>query len=176
MKTDAIPILLLRGQPVILDADLAALYGVTTKRLNEQIKRNAERFPEDFLLVITWEEMENLKSQIATSSYKSISISNLKNSNWGGRRNLPRAFTEHGALMAANVLSSPEAVKMSVFIIRAFVKQREELSVNQAILKRLAEIDKSLVVHDTALRDLYQKLLPLLKPPPPKPKRPIGFG
>lgn len=78
--------------------------------------------------------------------------------------------------MAANVLNSPEAVKMSIFIIRAFVKQRTALSANEAILKRLAEIDKSLLVHDTALRDLYQKLLPLLEPPPPRPKRPIGFG
>ena len=176
MEPDTIPILLLRGHPVIIDADLAALYGVTTKRLNEQVRRNQERFPEDFLHKITVEEIVNLKSQIATSSYKSIFFSNLRKSSWGGRRNLPFAFTEHGALMAANVLSSPKAVQMSLFIIRAFVKQREELSANQAILKHLAEIDKSLLMHDAALHDLYRKLLPLLEPPPAKPRRPIGFG
>ncbi|MGC9452037.1 MAG: ORF6N domain-containing protein [Oceanipulchritudo sp.] len=176
MTTDPIPILLLRGQPVILDADLAALYGVTTKRLNEQVRRNQERFPEDFTFMLTKNETERLKSQFATSNFNSLFIRGLKSTGRGGRRKLPLAFTEHGALMAANVLNSPEAVKMSVFIIRAFVKQREELSANEAILRRLAEIDKSLLLHDSALRDLYQKLLPLLEPPPPKPKRPLGFG
>ncbi|NDV61193.1 ORF6N domain-containing protein [Puniceicoccales bacterium CK1056] len=171
-----IPIFLLRGRPVILDTDLATLYGVTTKRLNEQVRRNQERFPDDFVFILTKEETGFLKSQFATSKINSLFIKDLQSTGSGGRRNLPYAFTEHGALMAANVLKSPEAVKMSVFIIRAFVKQRVALSANEAILKRLAEIDKSLLVHDTALRDLYQKLLPLLEPPPTKPKRPLGFG
>ena len=170
------PIILLRGRPVMLDTDLAALYGVATKRLNEQIQRNQERFPEDFVFTLTKEETGFLRSHFATSKINSLFIRELQSTGRGGRRSLPHAFTEYGVLMAANVLYSPEAIKMSVFIIRAFVKQREALSANEAILKRLAEIDKSLLVHDTALRDLYQKLLPLLEPPPARPKRPIGFG
>ncbi len=138
--TIPIPILQLRGQPVILDADLARLYGVTTKRLNEQVRRNQDRFPEDFHFQLSSSEASevvakcvhlkradsrNLRSQIATSSLKPFDANGLHKTKWGGRRYLPFAFTEHGALMAANVLNSPEAVKMSVFIIRAFVKQRE---------------------------------------------------
>jgi hypothetical protein len=99
----------------------------------------------------------------------------MSNTGRGGRRTLPYAFTEHGALQAANVLSSPRAVAMSVYIIRAFVKMREEQAANAAILKRLAEIDRTLLQHDTALRDIYQKLRPLLAPPPDPPKREIGF-
>lgn len=164
MKLQPVPILLLRGQPVILDADLATLYGVTTKALNQAVRRNLKKFPVDFSFRLNVEE----KRQVVTNCdhLKTLKYSKV----------LPLAFTEHGALMAANILNSPEAVKMSVFIIRAFVKQREAVSANQAILKRLAEIDKSLLVHDAALHDLYQKLLPLLAPPPTKPRRPIGFG
>ena len=158
-----IPILTLRGLPVMMDADLARLYGVLTKRLNEQVKRNADRFPEDFAFRLTAEEKQQV---VANCDH----LANLKFA-----KSLPWAFTEHGALMAANVLNSTEAVKMSVFIVRAFVKQREALLTNATILKRLAEIDKSLLVHDHALRDIYQKLLPLLQPPPAPPKRRIGF-
>lgn len=158
-----IPILSLRGIAVMLDADLARLYGVETKRLNEQVKRNADRFPEDFAFRLTAEE----KRQVVANCDH---LANLKFA-----KALPWAFTEHGALMAANVLNSPEAAKMSVFIVRAFIRQREVLATNAAILKRLAEIDKSLLVHDHALRDIYQKLLPLLQPPPAPPKRRIGF-
>ncbi len=161
--TTSIPILSLRGMTVMLDADLARLYGVETKRLNEQVKRNADRFPEDFVFRLTAEE----KREVVANCDHLASLKFAKA--------LPRAFTEHGALMAANVLNSPEAAKMSVFIVRAFIKQREALAANAAILKRLAEIDKSLLVHDHALRDIYQKLLPLLQPPPPPPKRRIGF-
>ena len=158
-----IPILTLRGLPVMMDADLARLYGVLTKRLNEQVKRNIDRFPEDFAFRLTAEEKQQVVANCAP-------LANLKFA-----KSLPWAFTEHGALMAANVLNSTEAVKMSVFIVRAFVKQREVLLTNATILKRLAEIDKSLLVHDHALRDIYQKLLPLLQPPPAPPKRRIGF-
>jgi hypothetical protein len=94
----------------------------------------------------------------------------------GGRRHRPYAFTEHGALQAANVLNSPQAVQMSLYVIRAFVKMREELTANATILKRLAEIDKSIFLHDSALRDIYRKLLPLLAPPPEPPRRRIGFN
>jgi hypothetical protein len=153
----------IRGVRVILDSDLAALYGVPTKRLNEQYRRNRKRFPEDFAFQLTAGEADSLRSQIATSR------------SHGGRRYRPYAFTEHGALQAANILNSANAVRMSVFVIRAFVKIREQLVTNAAILKRLAEIDKTLLVHDSALRDLYQKLLPLLSPPPEPPRRRIGF-
>jgi hypothetical protein len=153
----------IRGVRVILDADLAVLYGVSTKRLNEQLRRNRKRFPDDFAFQLSAEETAALRSQNATSS------------SHGGRRYRPYAFTEHGALQAANILNSASAVHMSVFVIRAFVKMREQLATNAAILKRLAEIDKSLLEHDSALRDIYQKLLPLLSPPPNPPRRQIGF-
>jgi hypothetical protein len=153
----------IRGVRVILDSDLAALYGVATKRLNEQYRRNRKRFPEDFAFQLRAEEADSLRSQIATSS------------SHGGRRYRPYAFTEYGALQAANILNSANAVRMSIFVIRAFVKIREQLATNAAILKRLAEIDKTLLLHDSALQELYEKLLPLLVPPPEPPRRRIGF-
>ena len=166
----------IRGAKVILDADLAELYGVPTRRLNEQVKRNQERFPEDFMFQLTVEEVENLKSQFATSSLEVLQIegvvsnrSQIVTSSHGGRRKLPRAFTEHGAIMAASVLNSPEAVSMSVFVVRAFMRMREQLLANAAILKRLAEIDRTLLEHDSALRTIWRKLQPLLLPPPPEP-------
>ncbi len=160
-------ILTLRGQKVILDADISELYGVPTKRLNEQIKRNTDRFPEDFLFQLTREEADNVqrsRSQIVTLKRGQ----NIKY--------LPHAFTEHGAIMAATVLNSPEAVAMSVFVVRAFMQMREQLAANAAILKRLAEIDKTLLEHDSALRAIWTKLQPLLVPPPEPPKRRIGFN
>ena len=156
----------IRGRRVMLDADLARLYGVTTKRFNEAFKRNRQRFPEDFAFQLTSAEFAGLRSQSATSS----SVGSH-----GGRRYRPWAFTEHGALMAANILRSERAVQMSLFVIRAFVRLREHVAANAAILKRLAEIDKTLLQHDTALRDIYRKLLPLLESPPVPPKRRIGF-
>jgi len=171
-----------RGQRVILDADLARLYGVNTKVLNQAIKRNAERFPDDFAFQLTAVEAGNLRSQIVTSRSQDIDFIDKKD-NWsqfvtsshGGKRYLPWVFTEHGALMAANILRSAHAVQMSVFVIRAFVRLREQIAANTAIIKRLAEIDKTLLQHDTALRDIYQKLLPLLQPAPEPRKRRIGF-
>jgi|ERR1035441_4013038 hypothetical protein len=166
----------MRGQRVILDADLAQLYGTTTKRLNEQYRRNLDRFPRDFAFQLTLEEWTALRSQIATLKTTPDLRSQIATSSpHGGRRYFPIAFTEHGALMAANILNSPRAVAMSVYVIRAFVKMREHLAANAAILKRLAEIDKTLLVHDAALRDVYQKLRPLLEPPPVPPKPQIGF-
>jgi ORF6N domain len=160
----AIPILTIRSQRVILDADLARLYGVETRALNQAVKRNTDRFPKDFLFQLNQAE----KAEVITN------CDHLRGLRFA--KSLPFAFTEHGALMAANVLNSPEAVKMSVYVVRAFIKIREELATNAAILKRLAEIDKTLLVHDSALRDVYHKLLPLLSPPPDKPKRRIGFS
>jgi len=156
----------IRGQRVILAADLPKLYGMQTKQLNQQVKRNRQRFPTDFVFQLTAREMDGLRalrSQIVT----------LKQGQHQKYR--PYAFTEHGALMAASVLNSPRAVAMSIYIIRAFIQQREAIAANDAILKRLAEIDQTLLGHDKALRDIYQKLLPLLQPPPDSPKPKIGF-
>jgi hypothetical protein len=172
----------LRGQRVLLDADLARLYGVAVGALNQAVKRNAERFPGDFAFRLTAVEVENLKSQFVISSSqandsydKNQNSSQLAIGSHGGRRKLPWAFTEHGALMAANILRSERAVQMSVYVVRAFVRLREQVAANSAILKRLAEIDKTLLQQDAALRDVYQKLLPLLQPPAAPPKRRIGF-
>ena len=155
----------IREQRVILDQDLATIYGVPTKRLNEQYRRNLARFPEDFAFRLTRDEWVALRSQIAT----------LNRGRGEHRKYLPIAFTEHGTLMAANVLNSPRAFAMSVYVIRAFVKMREDLVANTAVLKRLAEIDKTLLIRDAVLRDIYQKLRPLLEPPPVPSKPEIGF-
>jgi hypothetical protein len=164
-------IVTLRGQKVILDADLARIYGVPTRALNQAVKRNLARFPLDFLFRATPEELDGMRSQFVIASGQSQPVT-------GSRRNvrhLPYAFTEHGALMAATVLNSPRAVAMSLYIIRAFVKMREDIAANATILKRLAEIDTTLLHHDGALREIFQKLRPLLEPPPVPPKPEIGF-
>jgi hypothetical protein len=192
-KQPNVRILTIRKQKVVLDSDLAAVYGVATKRLNEQFRRNRKRFPEDFAFQLTTEEFAALTSQIATldeagSSSEAVrsqaaaasgrSQSMRSQFATASRRNIryrPWAFTEHGALQVANVLHTDRAIAMSVYVIRAFIEQRENLAANAAILKRLAEIDKSLLEHDTALREIYQRLLPLLAPPPEPPRRQIGF-
>ena len=155
-------ILTMRGQRVILDADLAALYGVSTKVLNPAVKRNADRFPSEFAFQLVPKELVILRSQIVTSNSR------------GGRRYSPYAFTEHGVLMAANVLNSARAVAVSVALIKAFVRLREVLAENQVVAKRLAEVEKTLVTHDAALRDIYQRIKPLLLPPPDPPRKKIG--
>jgi phage regulator Rha-like protein len=163
-------ILLIRGQKVILDSDLARIYGVTTARLNQQVKRNQERFPDDFVFQLTKTEYENLMLQIATSR-----------SGYGGRRKLPYAFTEHGAIMAANVLNSAQAVQMSVFVVRAFVKMREVLAHNKVLADKLAELERKLTnrldVHEKAIIHILHELRQLMNPTPtpePPPKQ-IGF-
>lgn len=153
----------IRNLPVVLDSDLAKAYGVTTGNFNKAVARNLARFPEEFSFVLRQEEFQDLMFQIGISKGR------------GGRRKPPRVFTEHGALMSATILNSERAVAMSIYVIRAFVKMREQLMANNAILKRLAEVEKTLINHDQALWDIYQKLLPLLQPPPEKPKRPVGF-
>lgn len=157
-------IVTIRDQKVILDSDLAALYGVPTSRFNQAVKRNKRRFPSDFMFQLTAEEQESLTSQTVISK-----------GGRGGRRTRPYVFTEHGALQAANILNSRRAVEMSLFVIRAFIKMREQLAANSAILKRLAEIDKTLLEHDSALGVIWTQLQPLLAPPPEPPKPRIGF-
>lgn len=158
-------ILWLRGHKVIIDSDLAALYGVETKRLNEQVRRNQERFPSDFLIELTLDEYANLRSQFATSS-------------WGGRRSPPLAFTEHGALMAASVLSSPRAVEMSIYVVRAFVRLREIIAGNRELAHKVAELERRVALrladHDQAISELLGAIHQLMTQPEPK-KRPIGF-
>ncbi len=156
-------ILTIRGQRVILDADLAQIYGVATKRLNEQVKRNADRFPEDFMFQLTKEEKDKV---VANCDH----LTRLKYS-----PQLPMTFTEHGAMMAAMVLNSPKAVAMSVFVVRAFIQMRERLVANADILKRLAEIDKTLLEHNDALALIWEQIQPLLAPPPEPPPKQIGF-
>jgi len=174
----------LRGQKVILDADLAELYGVATKVFNQAVKRNAERFPEDFMFQLTAAEWSNLRSQIATA-YLEVPQKEGDVPNWSqivtsskrhrGAAYRPYAFTEHGAIMAAMILNSPAAVAMSVFVVRAFMQMREQLAANAAILQRLAEIDRTLLEHDGALREIWGQLQPLLAPPPEAPRRRMGF-
>jgi phage regulator Rha-like protein len=161
----------IRGQRIILDADLAEIYGVLTWRLNEQVKRNKERFPADFVFTLTTEENRALTSQFARSK-----------KGRGGRRSLPRAFTEHGAIMAANVLNSPRAVQMGVFVVRAFVKMREVLAQNGQLAEKLAELERRLTerldVHEKAIVHILGEIKKLMEPlpPQPEPKRPeIGF-
>lgn len=156
-------IYVVRGRRVMLDSDLAALYGVLTKRLNEQVKRNQERFPEDFCFHLTEAEAENLKSQIATSSLEH-----------GGRRTPPFAFTEHGAIMAASVLKSPQAVEMSIYVVRAFVRMREMLTGYEELARRLEAVERKLDSNDGDIRALATAVRQLMTPPPVKLKK-IGF-
>ncbi len=156
-------IYLIRGLKVTLASDLAALYGVTTWRLNEQMKRNRHRFPPDFAFQLTVEETESLTSQIARS-----------NAGRGGRRHLPYAFTEHGAIMAAMVLNSPRAVEMSVRVVRAFVRLREILASNRELAQRLDELERKFEGHDAGIRNLFEAIRQLLSSPEPK-RRKIGF-
>ena len=157
-------IFLVRGCRVVLDAE-----------------RNQRRFPDDFAFQLTNQEFEGLKTRLASTTEQ---VADSLRGMWSqfattsSQRRVthrPWAFTEHGALMAANILRSDRAVQMSVFVVRAFIRLRENVAANTAVMARLAEIDKTLLQHDSGLRDVYRKLLPLLQPPPDPPKRRIGF-
>ena len=160
-------IIILRGQKVLLDSDLAALYGVTTARLNQQVRRNLERFPEDFMFQVTKEEHQSLMLQFATSK-----------PGRGGSRKLPLVFTEHGAIQAANVLSSARAIEMGIYVVRAFVQLRDLLASNKELAKRVDELEKRIVrkldTHDQAITEIIKTIRQLMNPPEPK-KRAIGF-
>jgi hypothetical protein len=156
-------ILFLRHQRVILDSDLAELYGVPVRQLNQQVKRNRNRFPTDFTFQLTAEEDESLRSQIVISK-----------KGRGGRRYPPYAFTEHGAIMAATVLNSRRAIEMSVFVVRAFVRMREVLAKNRQLAAKINELDRRLETHDTAIQDIIEAIKELMVPEPPS-KRGIGF-
>lgn len=171
-------ILTIRGEKVILDADLARIYEVKTKVLNQAVRRNSGRFPEDFMFRLTPEEVRNLNS--GSRSTKAPSAGGMRSQFvTASKRNirfLPLAFTEHGAIMAANVLNSETAVTLSICVIRAFLRMRQALTGNQILEKRLIEIEKTLLSHDAALRGLYRKIRPLLLPPRSPRRRRIGFG
>ena len=169
-------ILLLRGQKVLLDTDLAALYDVPTKRFNEQVKRNLERFPADFMFQLTEEEWAALRSQFAT----------LKSGRGQHRKYLPYAFTEHGAIMAATILNSPRATEVSVYVVRAFVRLREVLASNKELAKRLDDLEQTTealaMQHDSfarntraQLKQVFDAIRELMTPPETQKKRPIGF-
>jgi hypothetical protein len=170
-------ILTIREQRVVLAPDLADLYGVETRVLNQAVKRNTDRFPEDFIFQLTAGEFLGLKDagQVSSDGRAALRSQIVILEKGRHAKYPPYAFTEHGAIMAATVLNSPEAVAMSVFVVRAFMQMREQLAANTAILKRLAEIDKTLLAHDQSLRIIWQKLQPLLLPPADPPKRRIGF-
>ena len=153
-------IFLIRGQKVMLDSDLAELYGVTTKRLNEQVRRNADRFPNDFMFRLSTDEFESLRSHFATSSSKH-----------GGRRYLPYSFTEHGALMAASVLDTPRAVEVSLYVVRAFVKLRELIASHKDLARKLDELEKK---YDGQFQVVFEAIRQLMAIEE-KPKRKIGF-
>ena len=196
-----------RNQRVILDADLARLYGVPTKRLNEAVKRNISRFPRDFMFLLSqpetskmlqkhqqidisnsqpidYEELMCPRSQFATLNAQDAENEGVteyqppqSDAEKRGRniKHLPYAFSEHGAVMAAMVLNSPQATEMSVFIVRTFMKMREHLLSTAVLAKRLAEIEKTVLTHDAAVIDLYDLIQPLLLPPPEPERKPIGF-
>lgn len=155
----------LRGQRVLLDSELAELFGVSTARLNQQVRRNRKRFPSDFLFELTAVEYSSLKLHFATSS-------------WGGRRKLPLAFTAHGAIMAATILNTPRAVEMSVFVVRAFVRLRAVLASNKGLARKLAALEQSLATLDAEtlrqFQEVYGAIRALTSGPRPK-RRPIGF-
>jgi phage regulator Rha-like protein len=156
-------ILFLRHQKVILDSDLAELYGVPAKRLNEQVKRNHERFPADFMFQLTGKEEQILRSQFATSK-----------KGRGGRRYPPYAFTEHGAIMAATVLNTKQAIQMSVFVVRAFVRVREMLATNQQFAAKVDELERRLTTHDSTIQEIIEAIKELMVPEE-TPRRKMGF-
>lgn len=156
-------ILFLRHQRVILDTDIAELYGVPVRQLNQQVRRNQERFPSDFVFQLTAKEQENLRSQIVISR-----------DTHGGRRYRPFAFTEHGAIMSATVLNSEKAVQMSVFVVRAFVRLREMLATNRRLAGKVDELENRLDTHDSTIQDLIEAIKELMTPEEPSRVR-IGF-
>jgi hypothetical protein len=163
LKTIETAIHLVRGQRVMLDSDLAEIYGVSTKRLNQQLKRNRKRFPEDFAFQLSASELVNLRSQIVTSSLH------------GGRRYRPWVFTEHGALMLASVLSSTVAIDASVRVVRAFVRLRELVSASTELAGKLSQLERRLGTHDEAIAQLFAALRQLIAPPISPKRREIGF-
>lgn len=167
-------IYLIRGQKVMLDSDMAELYGVATKHLNQQIKRNIERFPKDFMLQLTEREAASMRSQIVTGSDTDAIRPQNATASKRNIRHLPFAFTEHGVIMAASVLNSRRAIDVSVYVVRAFVRLRRMLAVNKELAHKLAELERKVESHDGAIRSLVTAIRQLMQEPAPKEKK-IGF-
>lgn len=155
-------ILTIRGLRVMLDSDLARIYGVTTKQLNQQFKRNLGRFPKDFAFPLAAQEFARMRSQIVTASKRNV-------------RHIPIAFTEHGAIMLASVLNSPMAIEASVRVVRAFVGMREQLAAHKELSKKLGELETRVSGHDEAITNLFEAIRQLVEPPLPENRRQIGF-
>jgi hypothetical protein len=160
-----------RGHKVMLDTDLAVLYGVQVKRLNEAVRRNIARFPEDFMVQLTPEEVQNLRSQFATSSLRF----QTGTSNYGGRRYLPYVFTEQGVSMLSSVLNSERAIAVNIAIMRAFVRLRQMVSANKELAAKLAELESKVDTHDGQIRSVFEVIRKLMAPPPDTARRSIGF-
>ena len=159
----------------MLDADLAALYGTTTKAFNQAVKRNLERFPADFRFQLTVEEAEAVRLRIVTENLRSQIVTSNSAAR-GGRRYLPYAFTEHGAIMAASVLNTSRAIEASVYVVRAFVKLRELLSTHKELAGKVAELERKVGSHDAAIQSLVVAIRRLMEPPPAPARRRIGFA
>lgn len=153
-----------RGLRVMFDSDLAKIYGVTTSALNQALKRNIKRFPDDFAFQLASKELGILISQIVTSS-----------KNYGGRRKLPWVFTEHGAIMLASILNSKRAVEMSVSVVRAFVLMREQLGASKELAQKLSELENRVSGHDESIQNLFEAIRQLIEPPLPEGRKQIGF-
>jgi len=179
-------ILLVRGQKVLLDSDLAGLYRVPTKALNQMVKRNTERFPEDFAFRLTAQEAEYLRARTIISASQHVdlhkdsqmwsqSVTSSRPQKYRAPRLLPWVFTEHGALMAANLLRSKQAVQTSLHVVRAFVRLREMVAASKELAKKLDELERRVSRHDQAITGIVKAIRELATPPEPKPKRRIGF-
>ncbi len=163
-------IFLIRGHKVMLDKDLAQLYGVTTGNLNKAVNRNLNRFPDDFMFRLTKEEFKNLIFHFGTSNLKSQNVI----SSWGGTRKLPRAFTEQGVSMLSSVLRSKRAILVNIAIMRTFVKLREILSTHKELAHKLSQLERKIERHDEEIKTIFDAIRQLMAPPE-KPRRQIGF-
>jgi hypothetical protein len=161
-------IYLIRGHKVMMDSELAKMYGVKTSRLNEQVKRNIERFPEDFMFQLTQEEWENLKSHFATSSLHG------KKNGWGGRRKTPLMFTEQGVAMLSSVLTTPVAIQVNISIMRVFVKMRQWAANYEDLMEKIKEISQTQTEHSEHIQQIYQIIEELVRPALTE-RKPIGF-
>ena len=175
MKPESIPaehietrILFARGHKVLLDADLAALYGVSTKALVQAVRRNIERFPPDFMFQLAEQELRILRSQIVTSSSRDAR-------KWGGRRTRPYAFSEQGVAMLSSVLRSRRAIAVNIAVVRAFVRLRAMVAANTELAKKLDELERRVAHHDEAITSVVRAIRELMAPQEPKPTRRIGF-
>jgi hypothetical protein len=168
-------IYLIRGHKVMLDHDLAGLYGVATKRLNEQVRRNVRRFPSDFMFQLTWQEAESSRSQFATLNDENLRSQNAISKKGANIKYLPYAFTEQGIAMLSSVLNSQQAIDVNIAIMRAFVKLREVLTTHKELAAQFNELEHKVGTHDKQIAAIFEAIRRLMEPPPEKPKQKMGF-